>query len=114
MRGVGHTNQRRPARSPRACSRGEDCEAGEEPLLVLGEEVVAPRDRRLERALALGQIACAAREKQQSLAEALENVSQGEHLDPHGREFERKRKVVETAADLGDRIISLKVGLDRP
>ena len=52
----------------------EDGEAGEEALLVVGEEVVAPFDRGAQGALSLGQVSGAAGEERQSLFEAFEDL----------------------------------------
>ena len=77
------------------------------------EQVVAPLDRRAQRPLALGQVAGAAGEQRQPLVEPLEELLGRERLDARGGELEREREVVEAAADLGDGLVGLEVGLDR-
>ena len=59
------------------------------------EQVVAPGDRRLERALALGQVARALREQRQARVEAVEQRGRVEQPQPRGRQLERERQPVE-------------------
>ena len=65
---------------------------------------MAPVDRRAERALARGQVAWAAGEEGQALPEAREQRLRREQLHSRGGELDRKRKPVEAAADLRDRV----------
>ena len=62
----------------------EDCEPGEELLLVVVEEVVAPGDRRAQRGVALLGVA-AALEQVEPLRDALEQLLGAEELDPRRR-----------------------------
>ena len=63
------------------------------------EQLVAPVDRRAQRALALRQVAGAAGEERQPLLEPFEQLRRRERLHPRGGELERERQVVEAAAD---------------
>ena len=87
--------QRPPAREHR--------QPGEQPLLVGVEELVAPRDRGLQRALAFGEIASAAGEHRQALLESRRQRVQIEDPHPAPRELERERQAVEPCHDLRQR-----------
>ena len=93
---------------------GEGGEPGEGLLLGRCEQLVAPVDRRAQRALALGQVSGAAGQQRQALRQALEDLAGRERLDARGGELERERQIVEATADLRDRFVALEVGLDRP
>ncbi len=80
---------------------GKDREAGEEPPLLLGEEVVAPGDRRPQGLLARFGIA-AALEQIEPLRETLQDLGRGEQSRPGRSQLDRKRQVVQPAAQLGD------------
>jgi hypothetical protein len=90
-------------------SASEDGQASEEPLLLVQEEVVAPLDRRPQRALALGRIAGATGQERQALVEALEHLGRGHRLYACSRELERERQIVEAGADLGDSFVGVEV-----
>ena len=83
-------------------------------LFVASEEIVRPLDRRSESALALGQVSGPAGEKPKALLQSLEDLGAGEGSDARSGELERKRKVVEPSADVGDIPVGLEVGSDRP
>jgi hypothetical protein len=72
--------------------------------LVLGQELVAPRDRRPERSLALGGVAGASREQRQPLLKPLEELAGREESDPGRRELDRERQPIEPGADRGHRL----------
>src|SRR6058998_1559695 len=72
----------------------EDGEAGEELLLVLVQQVVAPLDRRPQRLLA-GVGAAAGLQQIEALREPLEQLLGGERADACGGELEREGEVVE-------------------
>ena len=74
------------------------------------EQVVAPLDRRAQRALALGHIARAAGQERENRVEALEEQLGREELRPGGGELDREREAVEAAADRLDR----RVGCELP
>ena len=80
----------------------EDGEAGEERLDGRIEEVVAPFDRRSQRALTLGRVARSAGQEREDGAESLEQPLGGEELRSRRGELDRQREAVEAAADLGD------------
>ena len=89
----------------------EDREPREQPLLVLGEQRVAPVDRRAQRLLARRRVARAAAEHVEA-AEAREQRVRREELRPRRRELDREREPVEARADLGDGGRVGAVGLD--
>ena len=74
---------------------GEHREPHEQALLVRLEQVVAPVDRRAERALALGCVARAALEQLQTVVEPLQQSRRRQDADPRGGELDRKRQPVE-------------------
>ena len=76
------------------------------------EQVVAPLDRRAQRALALGRVARAARQERESRVEALEEPLGSEELRPRGRELDREREAVEAAADRLDRGVGCELAPD--
>src|SRR5207237_3440746 len=80
----------------------EDCEPGEEALLVRAEEVVAPVERRPERLLVLGGVAAAAGEEREPVPEPRQKRHGRQELRPRGGELDREREPVEAAAELGD------------
>ena len=83
----------------------EDAEAREERLLLSAEEVVAPLDRGAQRPVPLGQAGAGlGLQELEPRAEALEDVSRREQLDPGGGELERQREPVQADAELGDRV----------
>ena len=77
----------------------EHREPGEELLLVLVEQVVAPRDRGAQRCMALVGVA-AALEEVEPLPDPLEQLLGAEQLDPRGGELDRERETVEAADQL--------------
>ena len=88
---------------------GEDGEARGRALLLLGEQVVAPVDRRPQRLLARVGVA-AALEEVEPLREALEDLPRRERLRARGGELDRERQVVEARAELGDLVARLEPG----
>ena len=72
----------------------EHREPREERLLVLAEKVVAPRDRRAQRGVALVGIATAL-EEIEPLPDPLEQLLRAEQLDASGGELDREREAVE-------------------
>ena len=88
---------------------GEDGEGPKEALLLLGEEVVAPLDRRSQRLLP-GVCVAAALEQVEPLREPLQDLLGREHLRAGGRELDREREQVETAAELGDLLARFELG----
>ena len=87
---------------------GEDGEAGEEPLLLGGEQVVAPLDGGAERLLA-GVGVAAALQEVEALGEALEDLGGRERLRARGGELDRERERVEAHAELGDLLAGLEL-----
>ena len=86
----------------RAGSR-EHRQAAEQPLLGVGQELVAPVDGVAQRLLADGQVAAAAGEQIETALEARPDLRRREDPDPRRRQLDRQRQAVETGADLGDR-----------
>ena len=90
----------------------EHREPGEERLLVLAEQVVAPRDRGAQRGMALVGVT-AALEEVEPLPDPLEQLLRAEQLDPRGGELDREREAVEAADQLVDGGRVTDVGADR-
>ena len=86
----------------------EHGEAGEQPLLWLTEQVVAPSDRGPHRALALGDIPPHARKERKSLLKPSEELRLRKELDASSGELERERKTVQPLTDRTD----LRPGLE--
>ena len=63
------------------------------------EQRVGPFDRRAQAALALGRVALTPREQVERPLESLLQLERTQHLDPRGRQLDRKRRVVEPLAD---------------
>src|SRR5438067_6692921 len=85
-------------RLERAAAR-EDGEPSEELLLVLGQQLVAPLDRRAQRLLARVDGA-AGLEQIQPLREPLDELFGREDSDARRRQLERERQVLEPRAEL--------------
>ena len=75
-------------------------EAPEHDPFVLGEEAVAPLDRRLQRAVAVGSATCG--EQLEPVGESLDDLVRRELCDLRGGELDGQRDAVEPPADLGD------------
>ena len=86
---------------------GEDGEPAEQALLLLVEQVVAPLDRRPQRALPLGRVAARRRSGAASARSRRSSSSGRQQPRPRGGELDRERQPVEPAADLAH-------DLDRP
>ncbi len=80
---------------------GEHREAGEQPLLVPVEEVVAPLDRRAQRLLA-GVCVATALQEIEAVREAIEDLRRRERLRAGSRELDGERQVVEPRTELSD------------
>ena len=80
----------------------EDGQAGQQPLLLLGQQRVAPVERGAQRLLACRQIARAAGEEGQATVQARQERRQGEELGARRGELDRQRQAVEAAADGGE------------
>ena len=83
--------------------------AGEEPLLLLGEKLVAPVDRRPQRLWRPARRA-ARRSAGRAAAEPLQDRCRGEHAHPRRRELDCERQTVEAAAELGDHVVRPELG----
>ena len=81
---------------------GEHRQPPEELLLVRLEQLVAPLDRRAQRALARRGVARGAGEERQAPVEPGEQLLRIEQREARRRELDRERKPVEPAADLAD------------
>ena len=88
---------------------GEDREGADDALLFLGEQVVAPVDRRPQRLLPRVGVA-ATLEQVEALREALEDLSRRERLGARGGELDGERQLVESDAELGDLLARLEAG----
>ena len=88
----------------------EDGEPPQKPPLVLGQQLVAPADRRLEGALPLGQVTGARDEEREPLVQPLEQRVRREYPDARRGELDREGQVVEPTADLrADRVVDIDV-----
>ena len=97
--------QRRTAAKHRECAKA--------PCLVLIEELVAPGDCGVERALAIGDVASSRNEDRQSTFEPRKEHLGLEYPRAGRREFDREREAVELEADLrGERVLDGDVGRD--
>ena len=84
------------------------------PRLVCIEELVAPGDCGVERALAIGDVASSRNEDRQSAFEPRKEHLGLEHPRAGRRELDRERQAVESEADLrGERVLDGDVGRDR-
>jgi hypothetical protein len=82
-------------------------------LLWLVEQRVAPVDRRGERALPQRQVAGAAGQERQALAEPVENRLERQHARPGGGELDRQRQPVDLTRDrldVGTVCVDVEVG----
>ena len=87
---------------------GEDRQPAEQLLLVVGEKVVAPVDRRAERSLPFGRVAGAAAEEGQALLQAFLKLGGCEDPRPGGRELDCEREIVQPATDLAHVLVGLE------
>ena len=85
----------------------EDREPLEELLLVVGEEVVRPLDRRAKRVLARFRIAAALQEIE-ALSEPVQDLRRREHTGAGRGELDREREVVEAATKLDRRVVRIE------
>ena len=88
-------------------SSNEGSQHPEDLLRIRIQQVVAPVDRRAERALALREIRRAAREQGEGLAEALRRSFGPQDTDAGCCQLDRERETVESAADARDRVAVL-------
>jgi hypothetical protein len=91
-----------------SAAAGEHGQAGEESLLLFGQELVAPGDGRPQRLLACLGVA-AAPEQIEPLGEPLQDLGRGEHARPRRGQLDRERQVVQAAAQLGDVVARLQL-----
>jgi hypothetical protein len=96
----------------------EDAEPGEGEALVRPEQVVAPADRRGERALARRRVARPGVEELRLPFQPLEDLRRGEQLRTGRGELDRERQPVEPGADAGHLgrvvLVELEAAIDRP
>ena len=81
---------------------GEDRKPAQHEALGVGQQPVAPVQRRLQRLLPRRRGALALPEQIEALVEQCRGLLQAVGLDPAGGEFDRQRHAVELAADPGD------------
>ena len=98
----------RPVTDDRVCDRrrpaaGEHRQPAQQPVVVLGQEVPAPVDERVERLLARDRGPAAAGEQPEPVTEPLRDVVRRHRRDPRRGELDRERDPVEPPADLRDR-----------
>jgi hypothetical protein len=75
----------------------------EEALLLWGEEIVAPRDRGAQHALALGEVARAVGQQGEAVPQTGQQRLWREDRATRGGEFDRQRQTIEANADFGHR-----------
>ena len=92
---------------------GEDRQAREEVLLGGDKKLIAPFDRPTQGSLALRKVTSAAGQKREALVDSCEELLRREDFDSRGREFQRKRQVVQPPADLGNRVLGREARLHR-
>ena len=88
-------------RGLKRAAAGEHRQPGEQPLLLLVEQPVAPVDRRLQRALAPRRVARPAGKHRQAALEPIEDLGRREDLGSGGGELDRERQPVEPLAHGG-------------
>src|SRR5207302_1475223 len=93
-------------RAQRTAAR-EDRKPREQLLLVGGEEVMRPLDRRAKRVLARFRIAAAFQEIE-TLGEPVQDLLRGEHTGAGRGELDGEREVVKAATKLGGRLVRLE------
>ena len=92
---------------------GEHPESLEERARVGAQQVDAPLDRRLDRALPLGHVARRGDEQRQHAVEPREHGRGREGADAGGGELDRQRHALERPADAGD-VLGVLVGHVEP
>ena len=92
-----------PRRDLERPAADEHRQHAQQPLLLGGELVVAPLDRRLQRLLPR-QRGLAAGQQPEAIVQLAANLLDREQLHAGGRELQRQRDAVEPAADVGDRL----------
>ena len=82
---------------------GEHRKTREQASLGIGQQLVAPVDRRAERLLARDSGARTTGEEPEAVIEAVEDLLRAQHASARGRELDRERDAVEPVADPRDR-----------
>ena len=95
----------------------EDGEAAQHQALRLGQQAIAPVQRRLQGALPRRRVALAGPGQRQALVQQGRGLPQAIGLDPPGRQLDRQRHPVEPAADFrhqgGVRVAEIERGAGR-
>ena len=81
---------------------GEHAGSGEEPALLLGEQLEAPVDRRPERLLPFGGVDTAADEQVEAIRQPFPDGRRAEEIGAGGGQLDRERQPIERLADRGD------------
>ena len=92
---------------------GEHRQGPEDRLLLLAQEVVRPGDRRLERALALLDVAVARSQELELLGQSLVDRCRRQRTHAGGRELDRERELIDSVADRVHMLVRLKAGAHR-
>ena len=82
---------------------GESCQPGEQPLLHVVEQVIAPVDGGPERLVPRQHVAAAAGQQAKALIEQRHDLVDRQHRDARCSQFQRQRNAVEPHANLGHR-----------
>ena len=77
----------------------EDCQAAEQDLLGIAEEMVTPGNRCPHRPLSLGLVAWATGEQWEDAVKPLEHGSRGEHVCAGRRKFNSQRETIQACTD---------------
>ena len=81
---------------------GKDGEAAQDRPLALGQQLVAPVERRAQGLVARQRRAPAARQQPEAIVQERRQPAHAEGVDAGSRELDRERDAVQPAADLGD------------
>jgi hypothetical protein len=92
---------------------GQDPERGEHPPRLRRQQLLAPADRAAERALARRRIAATADEERERLVEPADELRGRVSAHARGRQLDRQREAIQTAAELGDGTVVDEGGIDR-
>ena len=82
---------------------GEDRQAAQQALLPLGQQVMAPVDRRAQRALARRRSPATVGQQPEAVVHAGQDLLNSQHPDPGGRQLDGQRNAVQRPAERGDR-----------
>ncbi len=85
--------------SPKVEAGRKDREVPEQLTFVLRKQILAPRDRRPERLMAVRHVTLPARQERETALQPREKSVKGQHVDSGRRKLHGEREAVDTAAD---------------